>query len=79
MEMRPQPEHVDAVELLASSGSLTVYRYPHGCVHVQFGTVTLRVTLDEFSQLVHGLGAAFVRMTLRDVVELFVPHPPIAR
>ena len=77
--MRPETEDLGAVEVLARSGSLTVYRCAHGCVHVQLGTVTLHLTLDEFWQLAQGVGAAFVRMTVRDVVDQFATHHPFAR
>jgi hypothetical protein len=72
MNMSPEKENLEragAVEILERSGSLTVYRCAHGRVHLQLGTVTLRLTRDEFWHLAQGVGAAFVRMSAREVVD----------
>jgi hypothetical protein len=64
-------DHANTVEVLSQSKLLTVYRCGPGCVHVRFGTVTLKLTPSEFWELVQGVGEASVRLSVRDVVASF--------
>jgi hypothetical protein len=63
----------ETVELLSRSELVTVYRCGHGCVHLRIGMVTLSLTPAEFWDLMKGVGEASVRLSVRDVVDGFVP------
>jgi hypothetical protein len=60
-----------SVEILYQSELLTVYRCGPACVHLRFGTVTLKLSPSEFWELLQGVGEASVRLSVRDVVESY--------
>jgi len=55
----PKPD--DPYELLAEAGDVSVYRCEQGCLHLQVGSVNLRLEDNEF----HDLATVVSEATLR--------------
>ena len=49
-------------ELLAEAGDVSVYRCEQGCLHLQIGSVNLRLEDDEFQDLASVVGQAVLRI-----------------
>jgi hypothetical protein len=64
-------DQTHTVEILSQSELLTIYRCGPACVHLRFGTFTLKLSPSEFWELLEGVGEASVRLSVRDVVESF--------
>jgi hypothetical protein len=52
----------DPYELLAEAGDISVYRCEQGCLHLQVGSVNLRLEDDEFRDLASVVGEAALRV-----------------
>jgi hypothetical protein len=52
----------DPYQLLAEAGEISVYRCEQGCLHLQVGSVNIRLEEDEFQELVAAVAEAATRM-----------------
>jgi hypothetical protein len=60
--MSNPPKDDDAYQLLAEAGEISVYRCEQGCLHLQIGSVNLRLEDDEFQELATVVGQAVLRV-----------------
>jgi hypothetical protein len=56
----PPLKNDDPYQLLAEAGEVSVYRCEQGCLHLQIGSVNLRLEEDEFQDLAAVIGEAAV-------------------
>jgi hypothetical protein len=54
----PPVKNDDPYQLLAEAGDISVYRCEQGCLHLQVGSVNLRLEDDEFRDLVSAISEA---------------------
>jgi hypothetical protein len=52
----------DPYEVLAEAGDVSVYRCEQGCLHLQVGSVNLRLEDDEFRDLATVVSEALLRV-----------------
>jgi hypothetical protein len=61
MSMDLPPNDNGPYRVLAESGDVSVYRCDRGCLHLQFGSMNLRLDDDEFQELAAVIGEAALR------------------
>ncbi|MGH9158789.1 MAG: hypothetical protein ACRD2X_02220 [Vicinamibacteraceae bacterium] len=55
-------------EVFAETDQVAVFRCDHGCLHLQFGSVNITVTLEEFTEIAAVVLCAAERMQIGTLV-----------
>lgn len=64
-------QDLTSADILSVTPGWIVRQCAHGCLHVQLGRLVLKFTPEELHRLVTLVGGAYVRLSVREEVDLY--------